>query len=159
MDKLTPSLQHYVKAIYELSSQNAGVRISDIATKLHIRKSSVCVAMKTLEDTGIVCRDGERLVYLTDWGEVQAVACFDKYHILYSFLINVLHLDEKTAAADACSLEHAVSIKTLCALCRLNNQSGKLLPKGGCHVIDNTGSGHAKGSCIQKNNENEVIKE
>ncbi len=136
MNNLTPSKQHYINAIYELSSACVGVRISDIAEKLGIKKSSVSVGMKFLEDIGLVYRDHERLVFLTEDGERQAISSFDKYHVLYRFLTDTLGVEQVNADREACVLEHAVSIKTLCAICKLSTQNGKPCCKGDCHVSE-----------------------
>jgi Mn-dependent DtxR family transcriptional regulator len=54
-------MKHYIKAIYELSDDGMGVRISDIAAKVGVTKASSCIAMKILQEKEMVYRD------VTDW--------------------------------------------------------------------------------------------
>lgn len=70
MKGLTISQQHYIKAIYELSSEGEGKSISDISDKLAVTKSSACIAMSNLQENGLVHRDVHRLVFLTDKGNL-----------------------------------------------------------------------------------------
>jgi len=58
---LSVSMRNYIKAVYELSSGNEGARVVDIADRLGVTKASVCVAMKNLQEKGLVYRDGHRL--------------------------------------------------------------------------------------------------
>lgn len=109
VNNLTPSKQHYIKAIHILSSSNEGVHITEIAKKLGIAKASVCTAMKALQKEKLVYRNSNRMVFLTETGRHQARSCTEKYSVIMPFLIEVLHVNYKTAEADACALEHVVS--------------------------------------------------
>lgn len=113
MKKLTPSKEHYIKAIYTLSSADEGARISDIAERLSVSKASVCTAMDSLLELGLIERDSEHLVLLTTEGRRQADLITDKFVVIKKFLTKVLHVGEKTANTDACALEHVVSEETL----------------------------------------------
>lgn len=48
MKNLTPSKSHYIKAVYELSSDSQGVRVVDIAEKLGVSKASTSLSMTKL---------------------------------------------------------------------------------------------------------------
>lgn len=121
MGNLTSSKEHYIKTVYELSTYNTGVRISDIAAKMGVTKTSACLAIQALEKKQLIRRDEQRLVFLTDEGERQAILTKDKYTIIKQFLLNVLELDEATADQDACAMEHVISEETLCAFCKKVN--------------------------------------
>ena len=124
MHPLTPSQAHYIKALYELSfGTNEGVRISDIAENLGLSKASVSVGMSKLEKEKLVRKDQHRQVHLTPAGERHAISLLDKCMVIRDFLTEVLKVDQKTAAADACAMEHIVSADTLCALCRYHKSS------------------------------------
>ena len=113
MKKLTPSKEHYIKAAYALSSSDEGARISDIAEKLSVSKASVCAAMDSLLEIGMIERDSEHLVLLTTEGRREAVLIADRFAVIKKFLIKVLHVGEETANTDACALEHVISDETL----------------------------------------------
>ncbi len=80
-------MQHYIKAVYELSLEGEGVRISDIAAKVGVTKASTCVAMKALQEKNMVYRDTCKLVFLTNEGEHQAASALDKAGIKRRFLV------------------------------------------------------------------------
>lgn len=122
MKCLTPSMQHYIKALFVLSSDNEGVHIREIAEKLGVTKASVSIAMKVLQKDDFVYRGRNRLVFLTEKGENQALCLTEKYKIIKCFLIEVLQLDSEIAAQDACAIEHVISTETLCSICRYPNR-------------------------------------
>lgn len=123
MKGLSASMQNYIKAIYELSSGGVGARVVDIADKLGLTKASVCVAMRNLQEKELVYRDGHRLVHLTEAGKRQAILTLDKFAIVRQFLVEVLGVQPTTADADASTIEHVISVDTLCALCHFVNQN------------------------------------
>jgi DtxR family Mn-dependent transcriptional regulator len=131
MSELTDSMQHYLKAIYELSSEGEGVRVSDIAARLNVTKASSCIAMKNLQQKRMIYRNADRLVFLTKEGEYQAILALDKAAIIRRFLTDVLGVKHETADADACAIEHVISVEALCSLCRYTNQKCA----EGCYVI------------------------
>lgn len=138
MTTLTPSQEHYVKVIYMLSPYGEGVRICDIAERLEVAKSSVCVAMKALQRMDLVERDTRRQVLLTPQGKAQALLIVDKLSIIKCFLVEVLHINADAAEADACAMEHVVSNETLCSMCRqINHAAKKCVCSGGCYVQTN----------------------
>ncbi len=125
MKTLTPSQAHYIKTVFELSSASCdgSVRVVDIAEKLGVSKASASLAMSKLEKEGLVHKDERRQVCLTLAGERLVVRMLDKCTIIQDFLTEVLTMDKEIAAADACAMEHVVSIDTLCALCRYSNRT------------------------------------
>lgn len=128
MSNLTVSMQHYIKAIYKLSSEGKGVRVSDIAAKLNVTKASSCIAMKNLEQKRMVFRDAERLVLLTKEGEFRAISVLDKVFIIRKFLTDVLGVKYEIADTDAYSIGHVVSAETLCSMCGVLSGVSKSLP-------------------------------
>ena len=122
MKKLSPSMQNYIKAIYELSSGGGGVRCCDIADKTGVSKASVCNAVKNLECQGLIYRDVNRLVYLSKKGSTQRELYLNKAAIIRRFLCDILLIDRTIADSDAYALESVISMDTLCALCRFTSQ-------------------------------------
>lgn len=122
MDALTKSQENYLEIIYKLSLCKDGVRILDIAANFNVTKASASVAVKALQKMYLVRRDANRLVYLTDEGRNQARRISRTFLIVYEFLTEVLAVDIKTAYADAGAMEHHISSKTACALCRYVKQ-------------------------------------
>ena len=123
MENLTPSKEHYIKIIYILSTDNEGVHITEIAEKLEVNKASVCTAMKVLQKDKFVYRGKKRMVYLTEKGMHHALALTEKYENIKCFLIEVLQMDSKIAAEDACAMEHVISEETLRVMNALTKHS------------------------------------
>ena len=120
MIKLTVSNEAYLKAIYELDCGN-GVRIVDIADKLNVAKSSTYVAVSLLQEKELVERDGERRVVLTTKGKSEAELIVNRFSIIKTFLSKIFKIDEKSADAEACDLEHVVSVETSQAMIEILN--------------------------------------
>ena len=131
MGTLTPSQEHYLKAIFTLSSTSGFTRICDVAEELDVKKSSVCTAVKTLERMNLVKRDVQRQIFLTPKGENQAYLIMNKLSIIQCYLIEVLGIDVEAAELDACAIEHVLSNETLCSMCR---QTGKDICAEDCYL-------------------------
>lgn len=136
--KLSKSQAHYIKAVYELSfcSEDGSVRVMDIAERLSLSKASASFAMTKLVKDGLVRRDAEHHVYLTQQGETEAIRMLNKFDVIQRFLTEILHVKEEVAKQDACAMEHVISMDTLCVLCRLINHSGaKKKCTGDCSMM------------------------
>lgn len=111
--KLNESSENYLKAIYELQSRQQDVRSVDIARMLGYSKASVCVAMKKLMQKKLIEMNSKKEIHLTTLGEKTAAELEKKYTLLKHLLIEVLDVDEQTAAQDACRMEHGISNRSL----------------------------------------------
>ncbi len=113
MKHLTPSKEHYLKAIHTLSAKEGSARVSDIAEALSVSKASVCMAMDDLQVRKLIRRDSEHRVVLTNEGRHKAVILTSRFKLIQQFLVKVLHVGQTSATHDACALEHVVSEETL----------------------------------------------
>ena len=111
--KLNESSENYLKAIYELQNCQQDVRSVDIARMLGYSKASVCVAMKKLMQKKLIEMSSKKEIHLTTLGEKTAAELEKKYTLLKHLLIEVLEVDEQTAAQDACRMEHGISNRSL----------------------------------------------
>ena len=80
----------------------------DIAVELGFSKPSVSVAMKQLRENGYVEMTAGNFLLLTDKGREIAQRMYERHTLLTDWLV-FLGVDRKTAAADACRIEHVVS--------------------------------------------------
>jgi DtxR family transcriptional regulator, Mn-dependent transcriptional regulator len=112
-DKLTPSIEDYLEAIYVLDRADKGVRSVDVADKLHVAKPSVHRALKSLVEGGLIEQQRYSAIYLTDQGKEQARKILHRHTIIKSFLMNILGLDDKRADEEACKIEHVVCEDTI----------------------------------------------
>ena len=105
--KQKKSVEDYLKVIYILSKQKE-VHGADIAGELKVSRPTVSVALKALAEEGYIFVDDAYEVHLTVKGRRIAEDTYER-HDTFRRLLTGLGVDDKTAAADACEMEHAVS--------------------------------------------------
>ncbi len=116
MEKLTFTMENYLEAIFELSFDGKGARVSDIAKRLGVTKASTNSAMSTLAEKGLVINEPYKEIYLTAQGRTVAEATSKKHQTLLSFFTNVLQIDPVTADLDACAIEQVISVDSVHAM-------------------------------------------
>ena len=132
-EKLSASLEDYLEAIFNLSSNAKVARSGQIAQELDVSKASVTGALRTLSQKGLVNYKPYGFVTLTDTGRVKAAAIAKKHDVIKSFFINILGVDKKTAQQAACKAEHALGPKIIDKLMHFTefvnqpNKKGKTL--------------------------------
>lgn len=112
--KKKKSVEDYLKTIYILSKRK-DVHGVDIANEFGVSRPTVSVALKGLAEEGYIFVDDAHEVHLTERGRKIAEETYER-HDMFRRLLTGLGVDEKTAAADACQMEHAVSRKSYEAL-------------------------------------------
>jgi len=113
MDELSVAMQNYLETIYDLSAQEDGVRVSDIAARLGVSKASVNNAINILAEQGYVSRKKYQEIYLTATGADAAEFLAGKHSVLKSLFTDVLGVPEEIADHDACAIEHIISRETI----------------------------------------------
>ncbi|OPX43514.1 transcriptional regulator MntR [Ruminiclostridium hungatei] len=116
MEKLTFTMENYLEAIYELSAQGAGARVSDIALRLGVTKASTNSAMSTLSEKGLIVSEKYKEIFLTPEGLKLAELTSKKHHVIRQFLTEVLKVELSVAEADACAIEHVISSDSIAAM-------------------------------------------
>jgi len=106
--ELTTSQEDYLEAILELIRRTGNARVSDIAERLNVAKSSVTFALRSLAKRGLVEYEPYQLVALTERGQSLAEGVRRRHEGLSRFLQDVLNVDEGVAEATACRIEHAI---------------------------------------------------
>lgn len=102
------SAEDYLEAILMIKEQKGVVRSIDVVNELGYSKPSVSIAMKHLRENGYVLMDEDGYLTLTNRGYVIARRIYDRHQVLTKALL-ALGVDETTAAADACKVEHDLS--------------------------------------------------
>ena len=105
----------YLETIYVLSKRMPNVRAIDVGAELGFSKPSVSRAMGLLKDEGLILVDPSGNITLTDKGKKSAKNIYERHTTLTAVLVS-LGVDEKTAADDACRIEHYISEKTFRAI-------------------------------------------
>lgn len=115
--RLQESGEMYLESIYVLSKAQGTVRSIDISEYLGYSKPSVSRAVSLLKNGGYITMDKDNLITLTESGLEIARKIFERHTVLANLLIR-LGVSEKTAAEDACRLEHAISDESFEAIRR-----------------------------------------
>ena len=105
----------YLETIYILSLRSSAVRSVDVGEYMGFSKPSVSRAIGLLKRSGLVQTDEDGYLKLTKEGEAQAKGIYERHTVLTKLLIT-LGVDEKTAADDACRIEHYISEQTFDAI-------------------------------------------
>lgn len=113
--KLQESGEMYLETILVLSERIQHVRSIDVCEELGYSKPSVSRAMSILRNNGYVVMDNNGFLLLTDAGREIAEIIYSRHNILSAFLEKI-GVDEKTAAEDACRIEHVISDETMAVI-------------------------------------------
>ena len=108
---LHESAEMYLETIYVLTQQKNHVRSIDIAEHMRYSKPSVSRAVGLLKQGGYIVVDSDGFITLTEAGLSVALKIFER-HTVISKLLTRLGISEKTAAEDACKIEHVISDKS-----------------------------------------------
>lgn len=98
----------YLETILVLSKEKNIVRAIDIGDSIGYSKPSVSRALSKLKSDGCILVNADGAVSLTDKGREIAEKIYEK-HIILSRMLMALGVDEETALADACKMEHDIS--------------------------------------------------
>lgn len=105
--RMQESGEMYLETILVLS-QRGQVRAIDISEHMGYSKPSVSRAMGLLKGDGYIQVDKDGSITLTESGHAIAQKIFERHQVLTKMLV-ALGVDEETAQADACRMEHAIS--------------------------------------------------
>lgn len=113
--KIQESAENYLETILILKNKNGAVRSIDIANELGFSKPSVSVAMKNLRENGYIEVDSSGYITLLDSGRQISEKIYERHTTLSKWLVS-LGVDAKTAAEDACRIEHIISSESFEAI-------------------------------------------
>ena len=114
---LQESGEMYLETIYILSQKNSAVRSIDVGEYMGFSKPSVSRAVGILKEGGYLTAGKDGYLALTEKGRDIAAKIYERHTVLADFLVR-LGVDEETAAADACRIEHVISDESFLALKR-----------------------------------------
>ncbi len=105
---LQESGEMYLETILILSKKMSDVRSIDICEYMGYSKPSVSRAVGLLKNGEYINVDKSGYITLSPSGREVAEKIYERHTLLTQFLIKI-GVDEKTAAEDACRLEHVIS--------------------------------------------------
>lgn len=115
--RLQESGEMYLETIFILSGQKPMVRSIDVGDYMGYSKPSVSRAIGLLKAGGFVTMEEDGALHLTDSGYEIASKIYERHTILTQMLIR-LGVNPKTAADDACKMEHDISDESFDAIKR-----------------------------------------
>jgi len=104
--------ENYLETIYILSKTRQGVHAIDVAGALGFSKPSVTRALGILKSKGYIFIDSDNHIILTETGLTKATNIYERHQLITKFWI-LNGVSPKTAAKDACRMEHDISEETL----------------------------------------------
>jgi len=111
-NELTHSAAHYLMAIDSLREELGYARVTDVAEKLEVSRGAASMSIAHLKKRGWVKEDPNRFLLLDEKGESMANIVERNFRILSHFFQDVLELPKDIAFADACKMEHLMSLET-----------------------------------------------
>ena len=100
--------ENYLETILILKNKGLDIRSIDIVHEMSLSKPSVSRAVGILKNGGFIEIDNEGYITLTKDGSEVANRIYERHQVLTIWLVG-LGVNEKTAAEDACRLEHDIS--------------------------------------------------
>ena len=112
---LQESGEMYLETIYILSQKSDEVRAIDVGEYMGYSKPSVSRGLGLLKQEALAETDSRGFIKLTPEGESRAKRIYER-HVVLTKMLASLGVDEKTAADDACRIEHYISDITFNAI-------------------------------------------
>jgi DtxR family transcriptional regulator, Mn-dependent transcriptional regulator len=109
---ITHSAAHYLMAIDTLRQEYGYSRVTDVADMLEVSRGAASMSLTHLKKRGWVTEDHNRFLLLTDEGRQIAELVEHNFKILATFFEDVLGVPKEVALADACKMEHLMSLET-----------------------------------------------
>lgn len=130
---ISPSLEDYLEVILDLKEENGSIRVTDLAERMKVAKSSVNQAVTKLVELELLDHEKYGPLELTELGTKKARKVRERHQMLTRFFVEVLKVDPETAEKDACEMEHFISPVTMERLIEFSSK-----------IIDNPGEDNLK---------------
>lgn len=117
---LSANMQDYLETILALELERQVARVRDIAARLGVHVSSVSNALRVLKTRGLVEHESYGYAKLTPDGRMIAQQVRRRHEAIVDFLQRLLFMPPEQAEAEACRMEHSLSLEGLERLKALN---------------------------------------
>lgn len=107
--RIQESGENYLETILILQNKKGSVRSVDIANELDYTKASISRAMGILKRAGYITIEDGGSIRLTESGNRRATQIYERHRLITEYLVKALQIEEETAVADACRIEHVIS--------------------------------------------------
>jgi DtxR family Mn-dependent transcriptional regulator len=102
-------MEDYLEAIAKLGEGRKVVKVKQVSQMLGVKMPSVTSALKKLSEQELVEHERYGRIKLTAAGDESARAIISRHEALTRFFAQALGIDQETAEADACKIEHVIS--------------------------------------------------
>src|ERR1700686_3958035 len=106
---ISPAVEDYAKAIYELEVRDGCARTSALAVRVRVTPASASRMVKRLAELGLVTYGRYRGARLTEKGRRVALEVIRHHRLLELFLVEELGMSWDQVHAEAEALEHVLS--------------------------------------------------
>ncbi|MCA1575057.1 MAG: metal-dependent transcriptional regulator [Acidobacteria bacterium] len=111
LQQITPVVEDYLKAIYNLAQESGQVRTVPLAESLNLKPASVTAMLKTLAELKLVEYEPYYGVRLTGAGEKIALDVLRHHRLIELYLVEALGFTWDEVHEEAEKLEHVISEK------------------------------------------------
>jgi DtxR family transcriptional regulator, Mn-dependent transcriptional regulator len=108
-EPLSESIQHYLREIYKLQTEDGKVTVTALARRLSVSDPSASAMVKKLSALELARHERYRGVELTDAGARVALEVIRHHRLLEQYLAQALGLSLDAVHSEADRLEHALS--------------------------------------------------
>jgi len=110
---LSHSMVHYLLTIHKLKENRGFARVTDIAKDLDLTKGTVSTMLNNLKKKGLIEEEEDcKFVVLTKKGHDEVHRILSARTLMFYFLKDFVGVEEETAEADSCQMEHLLSIES-----------------------------------------------
>lgn len=113
---MTDSLEEYLYAVYVLSKNGDGARVTDIANNMEVTKASTSKALNLLKEQGLLNYEKYKNVTITKSGIARAKYIERRHELFRIFLKDIIKTDEKLVEVETEKLAHCISCHTAAKL-------------------------------------------
>jgi len=111
-NRVSHSAAHYLMAIDALRGKLGYARVTDVAVRLEVTRAAASAALSQLKKRELVAEDPNRFLLLTEEGARVVEQVEQNFRTLSRFFEEVLGVSPEVAQADACKMEHLISLET-----------------------------------------------
>lgn len=106
-------MEDYLESILLLENRDGAARVTDIANRMGVAKSSVHTALHSLSEKGLLIQEHYGTIHLTGEGIRIASNVYSRHKSLVAFFEQVVGVNAETAEKDACAVEHVLSKESM----------------------------------------------
>lgn len=118
---VSPAMEDYLETILLLEKRYGAARVTDIANRMGVAKSSVHTALHSLSEKGLLIQERYGTIQLTAEGVSLASSVYSRHKALIAFFTQIVGVGSETAELDACAVEHVLSKESMRRIVELTN--------------------------------------